>query len=56
MGRYYSGGMFLKDEKIENDLAKLPNLYKDGEIAEVKDILLEIYAAIDEWENNNYPE
>lgn len=40
----------LKDEKIIAALKRAVNDYENGEIAEVHDLLLEIAAAIEEWE------
>lgn len=40
----------LKDEKIIAALKRAANDYENGEIAEVHDLLLEIAAAIEEWE------
>ena len=39
----------LKDEKIVASLKRAAKDYENGEIAEVRDLLLEIVAAIDEW-------
>lgn len=41
----------LKDKKIVAALRQAAKNYKNGEIAEVRDLLLEIAAAIDEWED-----
>ena len=41
----------LKDEKIIAALKRAANDYENGEIAEVHDLLLEIAAAIEEWED-----
>ena len=40
----------LKDEKIIAALKRAADDYENGEIAEVHDLLLEIAAAIEEWE------
>ena len=40
----------LKDDKIITALKRAANDYENGEIAEVHDLLLEIAAAIEEWE------
>lgn len=40
----------LKDDKIIAALKRAANDYENGEIAEVHDLLLEIAAAIEEWE------
>lgn len=40
----------LKDEKIIAALKRAATDYENGEIAEVHDLLLEIAAAIEEWE------
>lgn len=47
--RFYAKGE-LKDEKIVAALKRAANDYENGEIAEVHDLLLEIAAAIEEWE------
>ena len=41
----------LKDKKIVSALKRAANDFETGEIAEVRDLLLEIAAAIDEWED-----
>lgn len=41
----------LKDKKIAAALLQAAKDYENGEIAEVRDLLLEIAAAIDEWED-----
>jgi len=48
--RFYAKGE-LKDEKIVVALKRAANDYENGEIAEVHDLLLEIAAAIEEWED-----
>lgn len=40
----------LKDQKIIAALKRAADDYENGEIAEVHDLLLEIAAAIEEWE------
>lgn len=40
----------LNDEKIVEDLQRAAEMYENGEIAEVKGMLLDIINAIDEWE------
>ena len=47
--RFFANGE-LKDKKIAAALRQAANDYENGEIAEVRDLLLEIAAAIDEWE------
>lgn len=42
----------LKDKKISAALKQAAKDYENGEIAEVRDLLLEIAAAIDEWEDS----
>lgn len=46
---FYNGE--LKDKKISAALKRAAKDYENGEIAEVRDMLLEIAAAIDEWED-----
>lgn len=41
----------LNDERILNDLQKLPYMFENGEISEVKDIIIDIYGALEEWED-----
>ena len=48
--RFFVNGE-LKDKKISAALRRAANDYENGEIAEVRDLLLEIAAAIDEWED-----
>lgn len=48
--RFFSNGV-LKDKKITAALKQAAKDYENGEIAEVRDLLLEIAAAIDEWED-----
>lgn len=43
----------LQDEKIAFALRTAARDFANGEIAEVRDRLMEIVAAIDEWEDNN---
>ena len=43
----------LQDDKISAALQQASKDYRNGEIAEVRDLLLEIVAAIDEWEDSN---
>lgn len=40
----------LKDKKIVTALKQAAKDYENGEIAEVRDLLFEITAAIDKWE------
>ena len=48
--RFFANGV-LKDKKIVAALKQSAKDYEDGEISEVRDLLLEIAAAIDEWED-----
>ena len=48
--RFFANGA-LKDKKIAAALRQAAEDYENGEIAEVRDLLLEIAAAIDEWED-----
>lgn len=48
--RFFASGE-LKDKKIAAALRQAAKDYENGEIAEVRDLLLEIAAAIDEWED-----
>lgn len=48
--RFFANGV-LKDEKIVETLKQSAKDYENGEISEVRDLLLEIAAAIDEWED-----
>ena len=48
--KFFSNGV-LKDKKIAAALRQAAKDYENGEIAEVRDLLLEIVAAIDEWED-----
>ena len=50
--RFIKNGQ-LQDEKISTALQTASKDYQNGEIAEVRDLLLEIVAAIDEWEDSN---
>lgn len=47
--KFYAKGE-LKDGKIVAALKRAADDYENGEIAEVHDLLLEIAAAIEEWE------
>ena len=49
--RFLANGQ-LKDEKIVTTLKLAARDYQNGEIAEVRDTLLEIVAAVDEWEDS----
>ena len=53
--KFYANGS-LKDEKIIAALRRAANDYENGEIAEVYDLLLEIAAAIEEWEDAHHAE
>lgn len=53
--KFYAKGE-LKDEKIVAALKRAANDYENGEIAEVYDLLLEIAAAIEEWEDAHHAE
>ena len=53
--RFYAKGD-LKDQKIIAALKRAANDYENGEITEVHDLLLEIAAAIEEWEDANHAE
>lgn len=48
--RFFANGV-LKDKKIAAALEQAAKDYENGEIAEVRDLLLEIVVAIDEWED-----
>ena len=48
--KFFANGE-LKDKKIVTALTQAAKDYENGEIAEVRDLLLEIAAAIDEWED-----
>lgn len=47
--RFFNKGK-LKDKKIVAALSQAAKDYDNGEIAEVRELLLEIVIAIDEWE------
>ena len=51
MGNRFFANSVLKDKKITAALMQAAKDYESGEIAEVRDLLLEIAAAIDEWED-----
>lgn len=51
MGNKFFNNGELKDKKITAALKQAAKDYENGEIAEVRDLLLEIAAAIDEWED-----
>lgn len=42
----------LDDERIANDLRKLADDYENGEIVEVRDALLDIVEAIDDYSDD----
>lgn len=48
--KFYKNGE-LEDKKIEAALRKAADDYENGEIAEVRDLLVDIVNAIDEWED-----
>lgn len=48
--KFFTNGE-LKDKKIAAALRQAAKDYENGEIDEVRDLLLEIAAAIDEWED-----
>ena len=48
---YYSSGQ-LKDKKIIEALKKLPDMYENGEIIEVRDLCNDIADAIDSFERS----
>lgn len=50
--RFYNKGK-LRDRKIILALKQAATDYENGEIVEVHDLLLEIAAAIEEWEDAN---
>ena len=50
--QFYKNGE-LKDKKIVAALKKAADGYENGEIAETRDILVEIVQAIQEWEEYN---
>lgn len=50
MEMLYNKGKELDDKKIVKDLRRSVDMYENGEIAEVRDILCEIVLAIDEFE------
>lgn len=43
----------LNDERIAHDLRKLADDYENGEIVEVRDALLDIVEAIDDYSEEN---
>lgn len=49
---FYKGE--LKDKKIASALKRAASDYENGEISEVKDLILEIVAAIHLWEAAEY--
>ena len=53
--KFFANGK-LKDKKIVAALQQAAKDYENGEIAEVHDLLMEIVAAIDEWEDTEYGE
>ena len=48
--RFFANGE-LKDRKIAAALKQAAEDYENGEIAEVRDLLVDIVNAIDEWED-----
>lgn len=48
--RFFKNGE-LQDKKIIEALHKAADLYEDGAIAEVRDLLVDIVSAIDEFDN-----
>lgn len=50
--RFYKNGE-LQDKKIVAALRRAADDYENGEIAEVRDLLVDIVNAIDEWEDAN---
>lgn len=51
--RFFADGE-LKDKKIEAALKKAAKDYANGEIVETRDLILEIAAAIYQWEKAEY--
>ena len=49
--KFYKNGE-LKDDKIVKALKQAAEDYENGEIAEVRDLLVDIVSAINEWEDN----
>ena len=49
MNRFFKNGA-LQDEKITDALRKAADDYENGEIIEVKDVLVEIFCAITDFE------
>lgn len=50
---FFVGGELL-DRRIVKALKKAATDYENGEIAEVRDLLMEIVDAIDEWESEDW--
>ena len=48
--KFYKNGE-LQDKKIVAALRRAADNYENGEIAEVRDLLVDIVNAIDEWED-----
>lgn len=53
MNRYVNHDGTLKDNKVIEDLNKAENMYRQGELLETHDLLLEIVKAIKTFEENN---
>lgn len=51
MAKYFKNGE-LKDKEIVDALRQAASQYENGEIIEVKDILIDIIEAIGEFEDN----
>lgn len=51
MNNRFSDKGELKDKKIVKALKQAAEDYENGEIAEVRDLLVDIVNAIDEWED-----
>ena len=53
MNKYVNYDGTLKDNKVLEDLDKAGNMYRQGELLETQDLLLEIVKAIKIFEENN---
>jgi len=53
MNKYVNHDGTLKDNKVLEDLNKAGNMYRQGELLETQDLLLEIVNAIKIFEDNN---
>lgn len=53
MNKYVNHDGTLKDNKVLEDIHKAENMYRQGELLETHDLLLEIVKAIKIFEENN---